>query len=140
MSAQNPCRVCSKVTPEEWAYVTNRVRQMRQRCQNPDHPKFRHYGGRGIRFRFHSIRTAALYILSQFSIEEIKKFQIDRIDNDAHYEKGNLRLADREEQRGNRRLPLKDRPMYELRDEIKFLRAEVRRLRKENAELRELPF
>lgn len=134
------CRFVPGVTSDDWAYVTNRVRQMFYRCTDPTHKNFKNYGGRGIQFRFRSVRTCAQYLLSKYTPAEIREFQIDRIDNSKHYQKGNLHLVTPAENRANRRPILEKRTKSELISEIRELRKQVRRLRRENTELRELPF
>jgi hypothetical protein len=124
------CRFVEGITSKEWAYVTNRVRQMKARCQNPNHPNYRQYGGRGIQFRFHCVRTCAEYILTQFPIEDIKRLQIDRVDNNKHYQKGNLRLVTMAENRANRRPNLENRVKSELIAEISTLRRQLREYKK----------
>jgi hypothetical protein len=67
------------------------------RCTNPNDPAYINYGGRGIEFRFISFE--------EFFAElgECPKYlTLDRIDNDGHYEKGNVRWATRAVQNRNR--------------------------------------
>ena len=71
----------------------------KQRATNPRHPQWKDYGGRGIEFRFSSF--------SQFIVDIGKKpsaqHTLDRINNDGHYEPGNIRWATHLEQIQNRR-------------------------------------
>jgi hypothetical protein len=82
-----------------------------QRCHNPEHPYYHHYGGRGIyvhepwRKRFEGFwlffqhvnrRPAHVYFYRS-------EFSIDRINNDLGYFPGNLRWADAYDQANNRR-------------------------------------
>ena len=70
----------------------------KNRCENPRHPKFADYGGRGIRFLFHSFQ--------QFFAEigpRPKGLTLDRTDNNGHYAPGNVRWATRSEQNRNQR-------------------------------------
>ncbi len=68
------------------------------RCSNPRHYAWESYGGRGIKFRFESFE--------QFFAEIGPRpagLSLDRINNDGHYESGNVRWATRKEQAANRR-------------------------------------
>lgn len=70
----------------------------RHRCTSPNCKEFKNYGGRGIEFRFET--------LAEFFAEVGHRPQgktLDRINNDGHYEKGNLRWATWEQQAANRR-------------------------------------
>ena len=70
----------------------------KQRCTNPNNRNFADYGGRGIEFRLTSFESffADLGLCPP-------GHTLDRIDNDGHYECGNLRWATRKEQSVNRR-------------------------------------
>jgi hypothetical protein len=70
----------------------------RDRCRDARHPNFKYYGGRGIEFRFASFQ--------EFFAELGKRPKgrvLDRINNDGHYEKGNMRWVSRQISRKNRR-------------------------------------
>ena len=71
---------------------------MRSRCSNPNVWNYKNYGGRGIRVKFKSFQ--------EFFAEVGPRppgTQIDRINNDGHYEPGNVRWATIIQQRYNRR-------------------------------------
>lgn len=76
--------------------------EMRQRCQNPRHPRYPLYGGRGIRVcdewkdfeRFRSWALANGYRPG---------LSLDRIDNDGDYEPGNCRWVPQLVQNNNSR-------------------------------------
>ena len=88
---------------------------MRQRCENPNDPSYHNYGGRGIEFRFESVSAAIKYVLKELPHPTYIKLDIDRENNDGHYEAGNLRLATRKENLENRRLrPTTPNPYGEL--------------------------
>jgi hypothetical protein len=72
----------------------------RSRCSNPSNPMYPRYGGRGIEFRFASVEEYVRYVISLEGACLEK--EIDRIDNDGHYEKGNLRWIDRAAQNRNK--------------------------------------
>lgn len=84
-------------TPEYRSY-----RSAQNRCVNRCNDAFPCYGGRGIQFRFTSFE--------QFYAELGPRpvgTSLDRINNDGHYEVGNVRWATASEQRNNQRRMLK---------------------------------
>lgn len=60
-----------------------------QRCKNQNNKDYKNYGGRGIKFLFKSFDEFYKYI----GPKPGKKYQLDRINNDGNYEKGNVRWA-----------------------------------------------
>lgn len=74
----------------------------RKRCENPNDVGYPNYGGRGIEFRFPSTRAGYEWVLRNLGPPPPGR-SIDRIDNDAHYEPGNLRWATAREQNRNKR-------------------------------------
>lgn len=74
-------------------------REARARCRNKKNPKWKYYGARGIKFKFSSFE--------EFLVAVGKKpdpaLVLDRIDNDGHYEAGNLRWATMSQSNLNRR-------------------------------------
>lgn len=75
---------------------------MNQRCNSSDHPTFKNYGGRGIRNRFGSSAGFVEYVISTLQVDP-RGLQIDRINNNGHYEKGNIRFVTCKENLNNRR-------------------------------------
>ena len=73
------------------------------RCNNPNNDAYHHYGGRGIQFKFSSPTDATKWVLDNIGMRPDASYSIDRIDNDRHYEPGNLRWATRSEQARNKR-------------------------------------
>lgn len=68
------------------------------RCTNPQQRAWSYYGGRGIEFKFESFE--------EFFKELGPRpdgMTLDRIDNDGHYEPGNVRWATPSQQNFNRR-------------------------------------
>jgi len=69
------------------------------RCQNPNHKRYKNYGGRGILFKFSSFKEWYNHIGPRLPNQEM-----DRINNDGHYEIGNLRWTDFSTQQLNKRV------------------------------------
>lgn len=72
----------------------------KSRCQCPTNPGYKHYGGRGIEFRFQSFEE----FYAEMGERPSTQHSIDRINNDGHYEKGNVRWATNQQQMENRRI------------------------------------
>jgi hypothetical protein len=83
-----------KTTPTYLAWAN-----ARNRCTRPNDPSYPNYGGRGIEHRFDSVADLVADIGERPSPE----LTLDRIDNDGHYEAGNVRWATRSEQSRNQR-------------------------------------
>ncbi len=77
----------------------NRYNAARYRCKNSKSPAYKNYGGRGIEFKFTSFQE----YLDSVGEQPGPDYTIDRIDNDGHYENGNLQWATRKEQEINKR-------------------------------------
>ena len=84
---------------------------MHQRCYNPSHVAYKHYGGRGISIhpdwnrQTEGLDELAAFeaFLSHIGPRPSKKHSVDRIDNDGNYEPGNVRWATDKQQRANQR-------------------------------------
>ena len=90
-------------------------RNAKQRCENPNAPQYKDYGGRGIECR----------ITVQELVDEIgirpDGTSLDRIGPDGHYEIGNIRWATPKQQASNRRPPRP--PEYYKKQAIKRIEA-----------------
>lgn len=82
-----------QTTPEYRAFHAAKVR-----CTSPKYRDYRHYGGRGIEFRF----TSFTEFLQAVGRRPSSKHSLDRIDVHGHYEAGNVRWATATEQSLNR--------------------------------------
>lgn len=81
-------------TPEYVAYS-----HARKRCISPKDPAWVNYGGRGIEFRFNSFEEW----LDELGEKPSPELTVDRINNNGHYERGNVQWATRQQQVHNRR-------------------------------------
>jgi hypothetical protein len=80
-------------TPEYKAFACAKIR-----CTHPNAKRYKDYGGRGIEFRFSSFEE----FLTMLGPRP-EGMTLDRINNDGHYEPGNVRWATWSEQNKNRR-------------------------------------
>jgi hypothetical protein len=73
----------------------------KKRCTNTKAKQYADYGGRGIKFRFKSFEEFFAEVGPR--PEPKFKYSLERIDNDGHYESGNVRWATKKQQARNRR-------------------------------------
>jgi len=65
-----------------WNHITNR-------CNNSNDISYKNYGGRGIKCLFESCSSFSDYVLNELKIDPRNK-EIHRVDNNRHYERGNI--------------------------------------------------
>lgn len=108
------CRKCKAEQAKLYSktlsgYLRNKFTHMKQRCNNPDNPYYKHYGKRGVKCQFKNANSFVCYVTSVLgynTLKKIKGLQIDRIDNNGHYKVGNIRFVTPKENSNNRRKPL----------------------------------
>ncbi len=71
----------------------------RYRCTNPECDVYMYYGGRGIQFKFETFEQFLVEVGLAPSVEH----QLDRKDNDKHYEPGNVHWVTKAAQMTNKR-------------------------------------
>ena len=82
------------ISPERRAYY-----DAKSRCLNRKNARYKDYGGRGIKFLFISFQQFFSHVGARPSAD----FSLDRINNDGHYELGNVKWATMREQAQHRR-------------------------------------
>lgn len=77
---------------------------MTNRCENPNHPSFKGYGGRGIRVCKEWLgRGGFARFYAHVGKRPSAEYSIDRIKNNLGYEPGNVHWATRDQQMNNTR-------------------------------------
>lgn len=82
-------------------HLTRVFSDIKQRCTNPDCIIYKYYGGRGIENRFNSSKEFFDYVVNVLKVDP-RGLDIDRINNNGHYEKGNIRFVTHKENCNNR--------------------------------------
>jgi hypothetical protein len=95
------CNARQPVLVPKWLY--ERCQAQLARCTNPKAKAFERYGGRGIEFRFASVNEAAHWVAANLGVPS-RSLQLDRKENNGHYEPGNLRWATRVLNQNNTRV------------------------------------
>jgi hypothetical protein len=80
--------------------LQDRYYAIQQRCENPNSQSWSNYGGRGIENRF-TPQSFVEYVLKALPHPDYRGVEIGRIDNDGHYEPGNLELVTKQENAWN---------------------------------------
>lgn len=88
------------------------------RCHRQYDGDFDRYKGRGIEYKFNSVASMAEWLRDNLG-DKPPGCSLDRINNDAHYEPGNLRWANSKEQALNRQPNLTRASNEQLVSEIK---------------------
>lgn len=98
-------------------------RAARDRCRNPKNPAYHNYGERGIEFRFTSFREFwdCLGPRPQGMTGKNATYSLERIDNNGHYEPGNVKWATRKEQCNNKRTNRKNYSIVTDKDILRML-------------------
>ena len=94
------CRRCGhpRLAPK---WLVQRASSAKDRCTNPRNRRYYDYGGRGIEFRFQTPTGMAIWVQEHLGLHPER--QLDRIDNNGHYEPGNLRYVTASENQQNTR-------------------------------------
>lgn len=69
---------------------------IKQRCNNSKCTKYKYYGGRGIKCLFESSQEFVDYVINELKIDP-RGFVIHRVDNNRHYELGNIKFLTKSE-------------------------------------------
>jgi len=98
--------------------LSQKYHDLNARCTEPNHKDFHNYGGRGIQNMFLSFADFYDYVVNELHIskfELIENLDIDRIDNNRGYQRGNVRFVSHRQNMNNTRrnsrrlrLPLDD--------------------------------
>lgn len=82
--------------------LRERFNRIKERCNDPRHPRYKDYGGRGIRCLFNTSDEFIDYVTNELKIDP-RGLQVDRIENNGNYEPGNIRFVTPKVNCSNRR-------------------------------------
>jgi hypothetical protein len=100
---------------------------MKQRCNNPNVPNFKDYGGRGISYCEQWEPFLPFYADTLGSVGDVPEGKsLDRVNNDGNYQPDNWQWATRAEQNRNKRSGKRKRRRAKLADIQTFAAAMVR--------------
>lgn len=85
------------MTGSKFYYV---YKAIKDRCNNTTHPAYENYGGRGINNEWDTFESFMDDMFTSYS----EGLEIDRIDNDGNYCKGNCRWVTRSKNQSNKRV------------------------------------
>jgi len=99
-------QACAHLSVAELRYLSCKVSSVFSRCCNPGSKNWVNYGGRGIRIHEEWIADRVKFFVYLASLPGCfdENLSLDRIDNERHYEPGNLRFTNRSVQMNNRRV------------------------------------
>lgn len=100
------CKECKNKQVSKYQKTPiGRLRQcfksIKQRCNNLNNSDYKYYGGKGIKCLFKSSDEFVNYIFNILKTNP-QGLTIDRIDNNGHYEPGNIRFITQAENNKNR--------------------------------------
>lgn len=82
--------------------ITGAVDNAIKRCSDPSFSRYKDWGGRGIRVKFDDRESFIEHLMTLPGYDNLD-LVLDRIDNDGHYEVGNLQFVMRSQSQTNRR-------------------------------------
>ncbi len=120
------CRVCKRRAEKlrRDNTLSEVFRGIKNRCENPNNVSYQWYGARGVKCLFKDWRELNKCVGSRPS----PKHSIDRINNEGHYEPGNVRWATPLEQNKNKRKGSTSAKIRELEKQLAEARQEIDRL------------
>lgn len=98
--------VIRKTLKRQYPAEFNAYRMAEKRCQDNDHPNYSSYGGRGIQFKFTSFGEFMAELGPKpagITPSGRSAYSLNRIDNNGHYEIGNVEWTTQDVQCRNRR-------------------------------------